>query len=83
MPLTDDQRSDILAYLIDESEASGAEIGIEFILDRWDEITNLSARDKHGLRRELRLLRDQRPVLRQQLDDVIARIDELTTILGP
>lgn len=82
MPLTANQRSDILAYLVDESEAADEEIGIEFILDRWDDITNLPAREKQALRRELRQLRDQRPILRQSLDDTVARIAVVESDLG-
>lgn len=83
MPLTADQRSDILAYLVDESEATNEEIGIEFILDRWDQITNLPAREKQALRRELRQLREQRPLLRQTLDETVARIAAIDAILNP
>lgn len=83
MPLTADQRSDILAYLVDESEATNEEIGIEFILDRWDQITNLPARERQALRREIRQLREQRPILRQTLDDIVARIAAIDAILNP
>lgn len=83
MPLTADQRSDILAYLDDEAEAAGEEIGLDFILDRWDNITNATQMERKALRREIRTLRDQRPILRDQLDAVIARIAAIDAILNP
>lgn len=83
MPLTEDQRHDILAYLDDESEVADQEIGINFILDRWDEIIDPLQMEKKALRRELRMLRDQRPILRDQLNAVIARIAEIDAVLGP
>jgi len=83
MPLTADQRSDILAYLADEAETAGVEIGMEFILDHWDNITNATQMERKALRREIRMLRDQRPILRQQLDDLVARIAAIDAILNP
>jgi len=83
MPLTADQRRDILAYLDDEAETAGVEIGVDFILDRWDNITNLPQMEKKALRREIRMLRDQRPILRDQLDALIARIAAIDAILNP
>ncbi len=83
MPLTADQRSDILAYLTDEAETAGVEIGLDFIFDHWDSITNATQMERKALRREIRTLRDQRPILRQQLDDLVARIAAIDAILNP
>jgi hypothetical protein len=83
MPLTADQRSDILAYLDDEAETTGEDIGLDFILDRWDTITNPLQMERKSLHRELRQLRDQRPILRAQLDALVARIAEIDAILTP
>lgn len=83
MPLTADQRHDILAYLADESDAEGEEIGLQFILDRYDQITNFTLMERKALRREIRQLRDQRPILRSELDAIVARIAEIDAILNP
>jgi hypothetical protein len=84
MALTADERRDILAYLEDEAETAGIqEIGIEFIFDHWDNITNAPQMERKALRREIRLLRDQRPILRDQLDALIARIAAIDAILNP
>jgi len=83
MPLTADQRSDILAYVTDEAETDGVEIGLDFIFDHWDDITNATQMERKALRREIRMLRDQRPILRQQLDDLVARIAAIDAILNP
>lgn len=83
MPLTADQRRDILAYLADESDTTGEEIGLEFVLDRWDTITNAPQMERKALRRELRQLRDQRPLVRDSLDVIIARIAAIDAILNP
>lgn len=83
MPLTANQRRDILAYLEDEAEIAGEEVGLEFILDRWDEVTDLATRENQSLRRELRQLRDQRPIARDNLNAIIARIAEINATLNP
>jgi hypothetical protein len=87
MPLTADQRSDILAYLEDEAETAGLTFDskaiAEFMLDHWDSITDLTQMERKSLRREIRMLRDQRPILRAELDAVIARIAEIDAILNP
>lgn len=83
MPLTADQRRDILAYLEDESETAGEEVGLEFILDRYDSITNPVLMERKALRREIRQLRDQRPIMRASLDVIIARIAAIDAILNP
>jgi len=83
MPLTAEQRADIVAFLQDEADNAGVEIGLDFILDRHDEISDLPQMNRKAMRRELRQLRDQRPELRADLDAVIARIAELDAILNP
>lgn len=83
MPLTAEQRNDIIAFLTDEAEDAGVEIGLDFILDRHDEISNLPQMERKAMRRELRQLRAQRPELRADLDTVVARIQELDAILNP
>ena len=71
MPLTPDERRDILAYLADESDAAGEDIGLTFILDRWDNITNATQMERKALRREIRVLREQRPIARADLDVIM------------
>ena len=83
MALTADERRDILAYLEDEAETADVEIGIDFIFDHWDNITDAPQMERKALRREIRQLRDQRPTLRAQLDALIARIAAIDAILNP
>jgi hypothetical protein len=83
MPLTADQRRDILAYLTDEAETADVEIGLDFIFDHYDQITNPLLMERKSLRREIRLLREQRPIMRVELDATIARIAAIDAILNP
>jgi hypothetical protein len=83
MPLTAEQREDIVAFLQDEADAAGELIGLEFILDRHDQITNLPGMARKAMRRELKLLRAQRPEIKADLDATVARIAVLDGILNP
>ena len=83
MPLTAEQIEDITAFLIDESEAAGEEIGLDFILARHDDITDLPKMERKSMRRELRQLRANRPEIKADLDATVARIAVLDGILNP
>ena len=89
MPITADQKADVLAFLHDQARAAGEPDGLtaqnfeRFFFDHWDEITDLRALVNRAKRVEL----DRLTVERQRQDDdragLDAEIDALDAEVNP
>lgn len=81
MPLTQDQRDDILEELHEFAEARGEELSAENVLevlfDNWDDVVDLQAKDKKFKRKQLQRLKADRDVAQTSLDTLDQEIADL------
>jgi len=86
MPLSSEQRDDIMEHIREKVAEAGQELTPESfvatLFDEWDAVTDPVQMDRKAKRAEIQRLRDQKQANRDSNDALDVRIAELQVELG-